>query len=656
MTGLQQKLTALFLGVCLTLAGCDTGEEAHPLKQPGAPYRNMDGVYIIDKLSQQSGTLVGIACRGSMVLTGRSSDASGTLALTVYDSSSDTVQANATVPVSSCDQLEIGFTAAGDVYLYDIGAQEIRLLDGKLKELGSIRLPQLRGAGLYIDEEGSYAWGIEKTSGQLIRFSMDGKRSEAELRLSFQGSPVPKQTRIIGLMGDGKTLVMECESANAAPVLAVCNIDSGELRVGRTTDGTLYLSSGMLIRERNGEMTTVDPQKQGAALTFSFSSASEQVQALSQGLVVTLDTAFNGENTTVAARIYDARQGICKSEVQLFSGTKEELEGIAIGNLCLCDDRAYFTVDNALEATQQLVVWDFANMPSSGRTVGDAVLSIGGTDYRAQNDTLVTQLQEKYGIRIYLRDDAVVSFHDYVVCSDDDETHIYAALSQISTLLGKFPEGFLDDLCTAAVEGVDFFLTGTIKPISQESGIDAAAFACQHNRRQALVIDISEPEQIQGHLAHELMHAIDTRLSYARQMEGYPGFSLWNEFLPDGYLYTYSYRDVTGAVYSSANRADYTPDDPKSKDDVNRIYFIDGYASTFPTEDRARIFESLVISDQKLPACFESEPLMQKAEYLCAVLRDYFPSVRRAESVSWERFLSGRPLSWFTEERIHFPE
>lgn len=123
-------------------------------------------------------------------------------------------------------------------------------------------------------------------------------------------------------------------------------------------------------------------------------------------------------------------------------------------------------------------------------------------------------------------------------------------------------------------------------------------------------------------------------------------------FCPENYYYTNSYRAPDGSEYDSFNRPKYTPYDSDSYADISNVYFVDGYSTTFASEDMARIFENLFAAQSELPYFFESPNLMIKAQYLCAVIRECLPSVSSSEEVIWERFVELKPVEWF-EERYH---
>ena len=150
-------------------------------------------------------------------------------------------------------------------------------------------------------------------------------------------------------------------------------------------------------------------------------------------------------------------------------------------------------------------------------------------------------------------------------------------------------------------------------------------------------------------LAHEFMHAIERRIQqmvWDGQIER--GLILWDAFLPENYYYANSYRAPDGTEYDSSNRAQYTPYDPASYSDISNVYFVDGYSTTFASEDMARIFENL-FAQNELPYFFESPNLLVKAQYLCAVIRQCLPSVNAVQEAVWERNIELKPVSWFEE-------
>jgi hypothetical protein len=67
------------------------------------------------------------------------------------------------------------------------------------------------------------------------------------------------------------------------------------------------------------------------------------------------------------------------------------------------------------------------------------------------------------------------------------------------------------------------------------------------------------------------------------------------------------------------------------------VYFVDPYAKTKPQEDRARLMEYVMYSDEIGGELMKSEPMRQKLQILCDAIRKVFDT-SSWEYVHWERF------------------
>ena len=102
----------------------------------------------------------------------------------------------------------------------------------------------------------------------------------------------------------------------------------------------------------------------------------------------------------------------------------------------------------------------------------------------------------------------------------------------------------------------------------------------------------------------------------------------WNSFNPSADMYTYTYADYGFSKYQK-----YTYDR-----DVDGAYFVDGYAMTYPSEDRARLFES-VMSDELFDIDFEDAPkLREKLNFYAKCIRQVFDTTGW-EDIPWEAYL-----------------
>ena len=124
-----------------------------------------------------------------------------------------------------------------------------------------------------------------------------------------------------------------------------------------------------------------------------------------------------------------------------------------------------------------------------------------------------------------------------------------------------------------------------------------------------IVIDLNQPN-IEELLCHELLHNLEFNLNNKNIVS----FSEWNTYNPTDYYYNFSY---TGS-YDYSNTL--------TEEDGNNVYFIDPYSKTYPTEDRARVFEK-VCSCESNSIVNEYPHLYQKSLYLKEEITKYYPSL-----------------------------
>ena len=70
------------------------------------------------------------------------------------------------------------------------------------------------------------------------------------------------------------------------------------------------------------------------------------------------------------------------------------------------------------------------------------------------------------------------------------------------------------------------------------------------------------------------------------------------------------------------------------------IWFADEYSRTFPTEDRARMFEYMFMpEDGKISWYIDYKNLKYKARYYSLMLRACFESCKNAKKLVWEQYI-----------------
>lgn len=266
-----------------------------------------------------------------------------------------------------------------------------------------------------------------------------------------------------------------------------------------------------------------------------------------------------------------------------------------------------------------------------------------GENPTTQNEEIIERIQTKYGINIYTKNEAVKYFYGYAVVSENNDSRINNALVEIEKFLQKVPDKMTEEMVTAGnYNGFNVCLTGRIVPDTEGDSInDAAAFCTIKDNSHYIVMDVTMP-QIGQSFSHEFMHAIENSMS---SMAVYKNADLdvfddWFYLNPVDFYYAYGYTDGDGNTMFGENYQQYLGSFYNDGDDLENIYFVDGYSTNYPNEDRARIFENLATyTSDTLPAFFKSEHIKLKAEYLCACIREAFDCITDDATLFWEQSL-----------------
>jgi len=181
------------------------------------------------------------------------------------------------------------------------------------------------------------------------------------------------------------------------------------------------------------------------------------------------------------------------------------------------------------------------------------------------------------------------------------------------------------------------YLAGRIQQKGQEGIMSAAAFSAQEGNRRFIVLDIREGGLMRL-MAHEFMHVLEDRLEQAAGNSPWPLLWSWQRLGPredPDYGFHFRYTDEEG--YTLWDTA-YTAADFDAAEHPEDIWFIDAYSRTLPIEDRARLFETMLLpSTHEDP--FVYPQIQRKARALSALLREAFPAVAALVQAPWEAVL-----------------
>ncbi|MBR6045669.1 MAG: hypothetical protein IKP47_08550 [Ruminococcus sp.] len=230
---------------------------------------------------------------------------------------------------------------------------------------------------------------------------------------------------------------------------------------------------------------------------------------------------------------------------------------------------------------------------------------------------LIDGLYEDYGIRVFLApnegmEDKIFSGYDVTPFDESDEV-IAERLRDVRSYFELWPKDICREITKGGLETL-FILCGSI--YSNDSGAAdtvSSAAGCVSEIGAFTVIGLTNQDSyiFTQNLSHEFIHALDHGISNEV-------FDEWSELSPED-SYSNSYTEWEAA-----------PDDRYvyiEGADKDGVFFVDSYACTNYSEDRARIGEYLWISyeENELNDMFIGTPLGRKAKELCRELRDNYP-------------------------------
>ncbi len=229
-------------------------------------------------------------------------------------------------------------------------------------------------------------------------------------------------------------------------------------------------------------------------------------------------------------------------------------------------------------------------------------------------------LEEKYGVDIIFGENVYLDYYtDYTYEKSTDTLLIRDTLEQLDLAFAQFPEGMFQEMTSGLASGFLVYMCTDLAPTQEAEADSAGAFFSQYEDNYEIILDMNQGG-LKETIVHEMTHAIDSYM----QMQG--ALELleeeWSACNPEGFDYLNCYTDYT-------NQADgtytYMHDYMNDINVPQEWYFVDVYAKTYATEDRARIFEYLILEDEEFAeAVFEGEHLKKKAGVLLDYCNEYF--------------------------------
>lgn len=257
--------------------------------------------------------------------------------------------------------------------------------------------------------------------------------------------------------------------------------------------------------------------------------------------------------------------------------------------------------------------WDMSSPENTSDYTDDYIYKYNAgpednkTDW-AKIRQLIKRIKDKYDIDIIIGDDCDEVIGTYRTEYLESVRLIKATVNNLERVISSYPCDFFQQLGCNGDKRIELQIVGGLFGDENEDTLSsAAALYNDFGDRQVIAMDCNDYNTVDMNFYHEVGHAIDYYICEHYGEYYYEFDEIWLETLnPPDFIYDYSYRDNNDSSDSNGI-LNY------EEDDAN-VYFIDTYSKSFPTEDRARLFEySLTYGIEK----YEKYPrLLEKIKFL----------------------------------------
>lgn len=451
--------------------------------------------------------------------------------------------------------------------------------------------------------------------------------------------------------------VLDLESKKATSMLEnganmyLCEASGKEATFVFTDTNTLFRSCGVLDLE-SGEIRTIESPYTFEGLEVSGDTWLGEVEGVTPFYVLSNGTeqgifygdikATVGVNNASGHVIFCNTMGAGAHFIIAYDNQGNLLSDCDINGLYLYEnmDFAWYEEYNGYvfiltdeEDRAHLMFWEI-----SGEIIeNDLGLEDVEESLKAPVGTAVSQklfqeaerLSDKYGVEILIADQCDTVFPDHSGELLLDEADIAQALNTVDYVLGRYPEGFFEQLKHNTYKEIEIQILGILEKdySTDEVTYISGGFVNSTYQGKLLMALDARPMNLddainpllEETMYHEISHIIDKRLEFDSMYREDASYSEegWTKLNPEGFEYNDSYY---GAL------------DPQYAD-----YFVDQYACTNSTEDRARIMEYAMLWDVSV---FEGKDgLIEKLRFYSEGIRDSFDVTGWPKILPWETIL-----------------
>ena len=494
----------------------------------------------------------------------------------------------------------------------DLGDGKCHLLNDKLEEVG---VYEIEGGMFCIDKTGKKAYQFTYNEGIKV-IELDTLKTETMLENAVNLYRCKT--------GKDEATFAYTDRNNLLRSSGILDLESGEVNIIESpyAYGSLETGKDTWLGEVEGVTTFYvlsDGEKQG--IFYSEISTMIGVNNAS-GHVMFWDAPSEGENLFL---LYDNKGNL------LSECTANGLYMYQMVDFAWYEEyNGYFFTMTDENNKAHLMFWDVSGDVIENELdledVKEATKKPEGSAVSKELFDRASSLSEKYGVEILIADQCDTVFSDHSAELLLDEAEIAQALDTVDYVLGRYPEGFFEQLKHNSSREIEIQLVGILqKDYSTDENIYISGGFVNYTYAgkllmaldaRAMKLDDEINPILEETMYHEISHIIDKRIDYDslyRENASYSEMG-WIELNPEGFEYNDSYYGTLNPQYAD--------------------YFVDNYACTNSTEDRARIMEYAMFGEVGVFA--GKEGLTKKLIYYSNGIRDSFDTTGWPEKLPWD--------------------
>lgn len=254
---------------------------------------------------------------------------------------------------------------------------------------------------------------------------------------------------------------------------------------------------------------------------------------------------------------------------------------------------------------------------------------------------LADEVYRATGVRIYWGDEGCAFGSAGFAAGAADEESSYPTVLTLRNFFMSLPELTVRELLAGVADGLCVYVCNDVRTVP-DLGWGMGGFTDLVGGELHIVMDIDDYYWMEGNIAHEFWHAMEYRIRLLEDATGRQYIGGWESVMPADVAALYWDRspNAIGSDWlgSSAYCADRSGGDEE-------VWFARSYSRSDPGEDRATVFETMNWLEQA-HILREYPHLLEKAGYICSLIRACYPSCAADGTLPWEQNAGDALTSW----------